>query len=343
MDMPKPMSETKSGRRTARRWALNTALAGLLGGAVSVSAANPTVEQLRELSGSWDPDLTVALEGGSTRVTIGDPVRYRLDAGQAGVCYLLHVDAAGASALMRPSDCSAVASRGSYFPASGNLVAAEPLGREAVFAVLLREPSATAEAMLSGSPGYVSIGDPAALDRLLAEFRQAATAGKLAVAETSYEVRLASADAGDEGLQYTTRGIIRKVVEGTEEKNDLEETVSEISFDVQSINFEFGSDKLTPQGTRQLDEFGAALASPELRNLRLRVAGHTDDQGEPSYNMDLSERRAATVARYLEENFLISIDRLEIIGMGEETPLVNETTLEARRLNRRVEMVFLTQ
>ena len=86
------------------------------------------------------------------------------------------------------------------------------------------------------------------------------------------------------------------------------------------------------------DAIGDALASPELRNLRLRVAGHTDDQGEPSYNMDLSERRAATVARYLEENFLISIDRLEIIGMGEETPLVNETTLEARRLNRRVEI-----
>ena len=49
------------------------------------------------------------------------------------------------------------------------------------------------------------------------------------------------------------------------------------------------------------------------------------------------------MARYLEENFLISMDRLEIIGMGEETPLVNATTLEARALNRRVEMVFLTQ
>jgi OOP family OmpA-OmpF porin len=92
---------------------------------------------------------------------------------------------------------------------------------------------------------------------------------------------------------------------------------------------------------RQLDEFGAAMQSPELGNLHLRVEGHTDDLGEAEYNLDLSQQRASAVAQYLYANYGIERERLDVLGLGEESPLIPDTSLEARAKNRRVEMVFL--
>lgn len=323
---------------------LPTAIATVLGltSALAFAAANPNVEQLRQLPSTWDADLSVALEGGKRSVSLGDTLRYHLNAGKDGVCYLIHVDTQGASSLMRPSDCSIVSTSGSYFPSSGNLEAAEPAGRETLFAVMLQQPSAAAEALLANSPGYVSIDD-AALDKLVSDLSKASAKGQLDIAENSYMVGDGTLAMADTDLQYTTRGIIRKVVADTEVEEDLDQVTQEISFDVQSIRFEFGSDQLAPEGIRQLNEFGAAMQAPELESLKLRVAGHTDDQGDSTYNLDLSERRAATVANYLEREFQIPAGRLEITGMGENAPLIPDTTLEARAQNRRVEMVFVTQ
>jgi len=336
--------KVKSNRKFGMQFNLQTVIASFF--AVSTSAAiaasDPAIDNLRKLSSSWDADLSVALEGGKRMVDIGDPLRYHLNAGRSGVCYLIHVDTEGASSLMRPSDCSNAASSGSYFPSKGNLEAAAPMGKETVFAVMLKEPSTMAEALLENSPGYVSI-DSSSLSQLTKALQSASTNGSLAIAETSYSVGDGQLAMADSELQFTTRGIIRKVVADTQSKDDLETVAKEISFDVQSINFEFGSDELAAAGILQLNEFGAAMQSPELDNLKLRVAGHTDDLGEAAYNLDLSQRRAAAVARYLKDEFHITSDRLEIMGMGEDAPLVTDTSLEARAKNRRVEMVFLSQ
>lgn len=306
-------------------------------GALASSAAN----QLRELNSTWNADLSVALEGGKKNLALGDPVRYHLNAGQGGHCYLVHIDTQGTTSLMRPSDCSN-AEAGSYFPSSGSLQASEPEGKETVFAIIAQAPLASAETLLNNSPGYVTL-DETGTNQLLGDIRMAAASSQLALAETSYLVGNSQLAMSDPDLQYTTRGIIRKVVESTEAEEGLNDAIGEVSFDVQSINFEFGSDELAADGIRQLDEFGAALVSPELEQLKLRVAGHTDDQGEESYNLDLSQRRAKAVALYLESNYEVDSGRLEVVGMGEEKPLVPDASLEARAKNRRVEMVFITE
>lgn len=337
---------TRSGKRVCLQTTLTlAAVSAALASAVTHAVTNPTVEQLRQLSSSWDANLYVALEGGKKRVELGDTLRYHLNASENGLCYLVHVDTQGAASLMRPSDCSAVATNGSYFPSKGNLEAAEPEGKETVFAIMVQEPSPAAETLLQGSPGYASVDDKA-LGQLLNDLRTASTNGQLDIAENSYLVgseKLAMAMTDDSDLQFTTRGIIRKVMEDTQSSEDLGEVVKEISFDVQSINFEFGSEELTEKGVRQLNEFGAALQSSELADLKLRIAGHTDDQGESAYNLDLSQRRASSVARYLKDNFQIEAERLDIIGMGEAAPLVPDTSLEARAQNRRVEMIFVNE
>lgn len=66
------------------------------------------------------------------------------------------------------------------------------------------------------------------------------------------------------------------------------------------------------------------------------VTGHTDSQGPEAYNQGLSERRAATVAAYLEAAY----PDLDITsqGLGESVPRETNSTAEGRQANRRVEV-----
>ena len=74
-------------------------------------------------------------------------------------------------------------------------------------------------------------------------------------------------------------------------------------------------------------------------DLALIIEGHTDSEGDAEYNLDLSERRAAAVVRYLIEAYGISSDRLAAEGLGESAPVGDNSTAEGRQQNRRVELV----
>jgi len=69
----------------------------------------------------------------------------------------------------------------------------------------------------------------------------------------------------------------------------------------------------------------------------LTVVGHTDDTGSHPYNQALSERRAHSVARYLEAKRVNSM-RLAIAGKGETQPISSNTSEAGRQANRRVEI-----
>jgi outer membrane protein OmpA-like peptidoglycan-associated protein len=69
----------------------------------------------------------------------------------------------------------------------------------------------------------------------------------------------------------------------------------------------------------------------------LTVAGHTDDVGAAQYNQSLSERRAHSVAQYLESKKVQPV-RLAIVGKGESMPISSNTTESGRAENRRVEI-----
>lgn len=66
------------------------------------------------------------------------------------------------------------------------------------------------------------------------------------------------------------------------------------------------------------------------------VTGHTDDRGSDAYNQELSERRAATVASYLQAAYP-SVD-ITSQGMGESVPRETNSTAAGRQANRRVEV-----
>jgi outer membrane protein OmpA-like peptidoglycan-associated protein len=107
------------------------------------------------------------------------------------------------------------------------------------------------------------------------------------------------------------------------------------------VEFRSGSADLTPEAMRTLDELGRALTNPALAGNRFRIEGHTDTVGTPDMNQALSERRAQTVAAYLESKFGVDSSRLEPAGLGEDGLLVKTPPQTPEARNRRVQVVNL--
>ena len=70
---------------------------------------------------------------------------------------------------------------------------------------------------------------------------------------------------------------------------------------------------------------------------KLYVYGYTDDQGDPTYNQQLSERRASAVKAYMIEAGL-PLEIIESKGFGQSSPRLKGTSQDARKRNRRVEI-----
>ena len=71
----------------------------------------------------------------------------------------------------------------------------------------------------------------------------------------------------------------------------------------------------------------------------IEVVGHTDSTGSYSYNMELSQRRAQSVADYLLAQG-VDPSRLSTRGMGPDQPVASNATAEGRAQNRRVEVIL---
>jgi outer membrane protein OmpA-like peptidoglycan-associated protein len=80
-----------------------------------------------------------------------------------------------------------------------------------------------------------------------------------------------------------------------------------------------------------------SLVLKEYNKTILEVAGHTDNTGSDQYNQALSERRAQSVAQYLESHG-VNAQRVMTVGAGETHPIASNDTAEGRQANRRVEL-----
>jgi outer membrane protein OmpA-like peptidoglycan-associated protein len=104
-----------------------------------------------------------------------------------------------------------------------------------------------------------------------------------------------------------------------------------------NITFKTDSADLNANFFKVLDSVGLVLK--EYDKTIIEVAGHTDSTGSTEYNQALSERRAQTVAQYLEGKGLME-QRIITIGAGESHPVATNDTPEGRQLNRRVELTL---
>lgn len=83
-----------------------------------------------------------------------------------------------------------------------------------------------------------------------------------------------------------------------------------------------------------------AIVLKEYDKTLIEVAGHTDSTGSDQYNQALSERRANSVARYLQTQG-INMQRIIPVGGGEKFPVASNDTPEGRQANRRVELSLM--
>ena len=107
-----------------------------------------------------------------------------------------------------------------------------------------------------------------------------------------------------------------------------------ITFD-SGILFAFDSSSLSGNAEDNIIDLAATLKKYEETNIL--IEGHTDNIGSDSYNQELSEERADSVADQLAA-LGVKRSRIEKKGYGEEQPIANNSTDEGRRKNRRVEV-----
>jgi OmpA-OmpF porin, OOP family len=107
----------------------------------------------------------------------------------------------------------------------------------------------------------------------------------------------------------------------------------------QTVLFKVSRYNLTDEDKQQLDTFAQAAAS--LKRYVIQVQGFTDSTGSKAYNLQLSQRRADAVVRYLTENDKIPLIWIRYLGYGEEMPAANNDSRDGREQNRRVVVTVL--
>lgn len=106
-----------------------------------------------------------------------------------------------------------------------------------------------------------------------------------------------------------------------------------------NIFFELDSYELKDESMAELERLVRFMQNNP--DVNIEIGGHTDNQGAPAYNLDLSENRAKTVYNYLVEEGEISSNRISYQGYGEEQPIATNETEEGRAQNRRTEFKIL--
>jgi outer membrane protein OmpA-like peptidoglycan-associated protein len=104
-----------------------------------------------------------------------------------------------------------------------------------------------------------------------------------------------------------------------------------------SVTFATNSADVTANFYPVLDS--VAVVVNKYEKTYVDVIGHTDSTGRAEYNQGLSERRASSVAAYLESREVIPA-RIVVTGLGQTVPVASNDTPEGRALNRRVEIVL---
>ena len=135
----------------------------------------------------------------------------------------------------------------------------------------------------------------------------------------------------------------KKELEATLPEETTIETINEgealrVTFD-SGILFATNSSTLSDASRSALRKLAESLnQNPDTD---IKIVGHTDNTGNVDYNQTLSEKRAKSVLDYLMVDQGVSSKRMEFEGKGIHEPIADNSTVEGRALNRRVEIIIL--
>ncbi len=79
----------------------------------------------------------------------------------------------------------------------------------------------------------------------------------------------------------------------------------------------------------------------ENPKIRVEIGGHTDSTGSDKVNLKISEKRAQSAKKYIQDKYNIPGDRMTVKGYGKTKPIADNKTKEGRAKNRRVEFKII--
>ena len=157
-----------------------------------------------------------------------------------------------------------------------------------------------------------------------------------------YGVRAEATDRISENQNLDLRNITNdQVIAGKDFTLDpiqlsiVEENVTLV---LNNIFFDFDRATLKPESFPELDRIIGLMN--ERSGMEIEISGHADATGPEPYNLQLSEKRAEAVVRYLTEKG-IRQNRITVAFHGESRPIAPNNTVDGRRRNRRVEFKIL--
>ena len=104
------------------------------------------------------------------------------------------------------------------------------------------------------------------------------------------------------------------------------------------IEFDIDRAEIRPQYNEEVAKVGDFMKKHPTTTAV--IEGHTDEVGSDDYNMQLSQKRAESVVKYLINNFGIDASRLSARGYGKTMPVSDSKTDEARQKNRRIDAII---
>jgi outer membrane protein OmpA-like peptidoglycan-associated protein/tetratricopeptide (TPR) repeat protein len=142
-------------------------------------------------------------------------------------------------------------------------------------------------------------------------------------------------------LFYSGRFLMKEILEQQNVKYNipLQPLQKGTSIVLKNIQFETGKYELLPESFIELDKLVMVLN--ENPKIKVQILGYTDSIGKESDNQLLSSQRAKVVVEYLV-NKQIPVERLSSKGMGSKHPLSSNQTEQGRALNRRTEMLIIS-
>ena len=147
----------------------------------------------------------------------------------------------------------------------------------------------------------------------------------------------------DPAAKSTETAVTPTDIRGTEPKTEADRAAldcqNQLDQAMSGKEIQFATNKadIRPASRPALNQIASVIkaCNQALTGRKVRISGHTDNVGNPAYNVDLSQRRASSVKIYLQKAG-VPADLLESQGFGAENPIADNATEAGRAKNRRI-------
>jgi outer membrane protein OmpA-like peptidoglycan-associated protein len=162
----------------------------------------------------------------------------------------------------------------------------------------------------------------------------AALAGQAATRADEAGTKATDAAARADAAGATAKEALEKATEADQRLTKLWASRDKRTL-TETLQVQFGFDQWLLDDGAQTRLLALAKQLQEQPQLSVELEGYTDSTGTSAYNIELSQRRAETVRRFLAEQG-VELPRMRSIGLGDIRPVADNKTRQGRDQNRRV-------